>query len=248
MKNIQLIYHQKKSRLVSFIFVLLCAFLFFPQPGQIQGKVKKAGIENKRKIQVRKAFRKYRGRHVIYISKDNFRLNVYNRRLKVILQFTIGYGRNPDQKSKQYEWDNRTPEGFYRIDEILSASAPRRSHSYRQLKRLNELHLKASEGFYKYGQPHVDTGKNAYGPRLFYLDYPNQNDKKWYRKALEAGKLPLIKGKPANIGSGIAIHGNNDPTSVGTLSSSGCIIMHNKDITKLSKYVRKGMPVIIRTY
>lgn len=242
----QKIYQQKRNILLSIFLALLCSLLLFHEPGRANGKVNNYKILKKRKILVRKSFRRYRGRYLIYISKDNFRLYVYNRRLKVILQFPIGYGRNPDMKSKQYEWDNRTPEGVYKIDEKLSAAASRRSRSYRLLKQLNDLHLKASDGFYKYGQPQVDTGKNAYGPRLFYIDYPNKRDEIRYKRAKLAGKIPIVEDKPANIGSGIAIHGNNDPVSVGTLSSSGCIILHNRDILKLSRYVRKGMPVIIQ--
>jgi lipoprotein-anchoring transpeptidase ErfK/SrfK len=42
-----------------------------------------------------------------------------------------------------------------------------------------------------------------------------------------------------------AIHGTNNPKSVGGFVSHGCIRMHNKDITKLYSMVSVGTPVIV---
>ncbi len=42
-----------------------------------------------------------------------------------------------------------------------------------------------------------------------------------------------------------AIHGTNNPKSIGGFVSHGCIRMHNKDITKLFALVSVGTPVII---
>ncbi|MDF2713592.1 MAG: hypothetical protein K0R28_517 [Paenibacillus sp.] len=42
------------------------------------------------------------------------------------------------------------------------------------------------------------------------------------------------------------IHGTNDPSSIGKLSSAGCIRMHNRDVLQLERRVRIGMPVTIR--
>lgn len=41
----------------------------------------------------------------------------------------------------------------------------------------------------------------------------------------------------------IGIHGTNEPESIGTRASLGCIRLHNEDIAKLKKMVRVGTPV-----
>lgn len=199
-----------------------------------------------RERMVREAFRDYEGRYVLYVSKSDFRLSVFNRHLMEVDRFTVGYGDNPDRKTKLHEGDRRTPEGIYRVVEVLSRDAPRRSKSYRKLAALNRANLLARDGFHKYGKPDADTGRNAYGPRLFWLDYPNADDRARYERALGLGMIPLDgTRKTRGIGHGITIHGNNDPPSVGTLSSSGCIIMRNRDILRLGRYVKKGTPVVI---
>lgn len=43
----------------------------------------------------------------------------------------------------------------------------------------------------------------------------------------------------------IGIHGTNDPGSIGTCASSGCIRMRNEDIEELFQYVSVGMKVFI---
>jgi lipoprotein-anchoring transpeptidase ErfK/SrfK len=42
-----------------------------------------------------------------------------------------------------------------------------------------------------------------------------------------------------------AIHGTNNPKSIGGFVSHGCIRMYNKDITKLYAMVGVGTPVIV---
>jgi len=66
---------------------------------------------------------------------------------------------------------------------------------------------------------------------------------------------PVIPGGAPNNPMGIAamtmrsgeyaIHGTNNPKSVGGFVSHGCIRMYNKDITKLYTLVRVGTPVIV---
>jgi murein L,D-transpeptidase YafK len=175
------------------------------------------------------AFKNYTGKYIIHISKKDFRLYVRDRR-RIVEKFMIGYGKNPDRRPKLFEGDMRTPEGMYRITEILSMDAGRNTESYKKLRELNDRYLTAEEGACKFGQPNVDTGKNAYGPRLLWLDYPNREDGANYAKAVEDGIIPMKDGKLPGIGFGITIHGNNDPPSVGELSSLGCIIMYNKDL------------------
>lgn len=43
----------------------------------------------------------------------------------------------------------------------------------------------------------------------------------------------------------IGIHGTNNPASIGTAASKGCIRMHNKDVEELSSLVPIGTPVRI---
>ncbi len=45
----------------------------------------------------------------------------------------------------------------------------------------------------------------------------------------------------------IGIHGTNDPSSIGSSVSHGCIRMHNNDITKLAKLLPLGTPVTIKS-
>jgi len=42
-----------------------------------------------------------------------------------------------------------------------------------------------------------------------------------------------------------AIHGTNNPKSVGGFVSHGCIRMYNKDIARLFAMVRVGTPVVV---
>ena len=43
----------------------------------------------------------------------------------------------------------------------------------------------------------------------------------------------------------IGIHGTDEPESIGTRASEGCIRLNNENLEKLVPYVYKGMPVII---
>ncbi len=194
---------------------------------------------------IRKAFSTFKGGYVIFVSKKNFRLDVYDRRMAVVASYTVGYGSNPDMKTKLYEGDNRTPEGVYAVNEILSMDADPKSPSYRVLRNMNKKYFRAKEGHGRFGEPDVDLGDNAYGPRYYGIDYPNREDRKRYRKALRKGNVPVVKGKRAGIGYGIAIHGNSDEGAIGHLSSSGCVRMYNRDVVELDRYIQLGTPVII---
>ena len=182
---------------------------------------------------------------MIYISKKNYTLEVYDRKASLIACFRIAYGSNPDGKAKLHEGDNRTPEGVYFINEILSMDAGRGSDSRKKLRGMNRIYFRARDGHSKFGRPSVDLGYDAYGPRFFGLSYPNNEDKRRYLKAVREGKIRKMNGKMPGIGFGIAIHGCNDEDSIGHLSSSGCIRMHNRDIVECERYVRRGAPVII---
>ena len=58
------------------------------------------------------------------------------------------------------------------------------------------------------------------------------------RNPMGVAALTLRKGE-------YAIHGTNNPKSVGGFVSHGCIRMYNKDITKLYAMVSVGTPVIV---
>ncbi len=194
---------------------------------------------------IRTAFANYSGKHAIHVSKKNFSLEVYDRNLKAIARYTIAFGSNPDRRAKLFEGDNRTPEGLYFVNEILSMDADKKTGAYGKLKNMNKMYFSAREGHSKFGRPGVDLGDNAYGPRFYGLNYPNDKDKARYRTSLSNGTIPPAKGKMPGIGYGIAIHGNNDEEGVGQLSSSGCIRMYNRDVIEIEQYIQMGTPVII---
>jgi len=194
---------------------------------------------------LKKSFSSYNGKFAFVITKKAFTLEVYDSDLKRAGLYKIGIGDNPDMKPKLHEGDNRTPEGTYEIDEILSIDSEKNTDSYKKLFNMNKYFFKKVNGHHKYGYPELDLGDNAYGPRYFGINYPNDIDKINYTKALERGDIPIIRGKPAGIGYGIAIHGNNDEESIGGLCSNGCIRMYNKDVVELEKYLILKTPVII---
>lgn len=194
---------------------------------------------------IQDAFASYNGRFVLVIVKKDFSLAVYDRELKRVALYRAGFGSNGDMKPKLYEGDDRTPEGVYMINEILSMDAGRETESYRKLMKMNEIYFRASAGYHKYNNTDEDLGDNAYGPRYFGINYPNEADLAKYNKALAAGSIPSVKGKTPGPGYGIAIHGNNDEKSIGGLCSSGCIRMYNRDIVELEKYITISMPVLI---
>ncbi len=84
--------------------------------------------------------------------------------------------------------------------------------------------LKTPEGIYYFRRtlsgnqlPKIDD----YGEKAFTMNFPNPIDKLERRK-----------------GSGIWLHGANDSNKVDTAySSRGCVVMKNKDLNKVSKYV-----------
>jgi murein L,D-transpeptidase YafK len=199
-----------------------------------------------KETRIKRAFNGFTGNYIVYVSKKNFLMEVYNRRLEPVAGYRIALGSNPDCKAKLHEGDNRTPEGFYRINEILSIDADKKSPSYKTLRKMNKKFFRAREGHCRFGMPGVDLGDNAYGPRFYGLDYPNGEDRKRYRKALRSGDIPEDRdGHAPDIGWGIGIHGNNDENSVGNLSSNGCIRMYNRDVVEFEQYIQLGTPVII---
>jgi murein L,D-transpeptidase YafK len=194
---------------------------------------------------IKDIFNEYDGKYIIFISKKDFFLYVYDRDLAISAKFKIGYGLNPEKKPKLFAGDNNTPEGLYKITEILSMDVDKNSESYKKLLKMNSIFFKAKDGHYRYGKKEADLGNNAYGPRFFRIDYPNQNDVQRYNDALKRGMIPTVNGRAMPIGSGLAIHGTCDEESIGRLGSSGCIRMYNRDIAALDRYIKLNLPVII---
>lgn len=69
--------------------------------------------------------------------------------------------------------------------------------------------------------------------------------------AEEKGLAPILPGPENPVGtrwlglgfSGYGIHGTNNPASIGTAASSGCIRMLNEDVEELADLVKIGTPV-----
>ncbi len=51
-----------------------------------------------------------------------------------------------------------------------------------------------------------------------------------------------FNGGPGQLG----IHGTNDPDTLGTAVSAGCIRLHNDDVSRLATYLPLGVPVTVR--
>ncbi len=199
-----------------------------------------------KKSVIERAFRDYNGKYLLYVDKGDFSLEVYDRDLERVARYRVGYGKNPDRKTKLHEGDNRTPEGAYLVNEILSMDADPESPAYRKIAAMNRVYFRARDGHHRHGKPDVDLGDNVYGPRYFGIDYPNDTDRRRYKKLVKEGIIgPGEDGELPGIGYGIAIHGNADEDSIGHPCSSGCVRMYNIDIVELDRYVQIGTPVII---
>lgn len=190
-------------------------------------------------------FANYAGDFCIVMDKKQCRLYVFDREQKLAASYPAGYGMNPDGRHKLYSGDNRTPEGVYYINEILSMDAAQDTNAYKKLKAMNSVFFRKKDGHYKYENADEDLGDNVYGPRFYGIDYPNEYDRKAYQDNVSAGIIPKINGNFPGAGGGIAIHGNNDPASIGHKASSGCIRLYNKDVVAIERYVRMGTPVVI---
>jgi murein L,D-transpeptidase YafK len=193
------------------------------------------------KTYIKKIFQKTNASYLVFVKKRLFKLFIIDKKLKICEIFSVAIGKEKNFKRKIYQDDNATPEGLYYITEILSENSPTNTISYKKLKKMNSIYLKAKDGHYKWNNPNLDLGTNSYGPRFFRINYPNQDDKKLYRELISKR---IIKDS-INIGYGIGIHGTNDPDSIGHLITSGCIRMKNEEIVKLDKYIKIGTPVLI---
>jgi murein L,D-transpeptidase YafK len=94
------------------------------------------------------------------------------------------------------------------------------------------------EGKYKITRK-LDKGQTWFY-RAFYINYPNDEDWKRFRKAKQESKIP----KDASIGGEIEIHGCGTDTDW----TAGCVAMEDKDIDELWDKVKNGTPVTIVGY
>lgn len=183
---------------------------------------------------------------IVYIVKHNFMLYVVDRDLNVRFSTGVAIGKNPDHAAKLHSNDNRTPEGLYKITEALYQDLPHDIWPYEKLQRMNRVYWYAKYGFTKWGHPDQDLGDQAYGYGFFRLNYPNQADKDRYMRALHRDEIPLNKdGSFHGWGSGIGIHGTNDPDSIGHAASTGCIRVENGALKRIREYLSKGRYVYI---
>ena len=92
------------------------------------------------------------------------------------------------------------------------------------------------EGMYKVVKK-LDGGRTKYYKALL-LDYPNDEDRKKFREAIDNGNLP----EDAKIGGLIEIHGNGGR---GIDSTEGCIALTDREIDQIYRNVKIGTPVTI---
>ncbi len=94
------------------------------------------------------------------------------------------------------------------------------------------------------------AGKYAVGAR-------NPKPAWWPPAELQIKEVPIKYGDPRNplgewwialehdLHHGIGIHGTNDPASIGTKSSNGCVRMLNEEVCEIAAIAYKGMAVTI---
>lgn len=218
-------------------------------------------------------FENYPQTHVIIADKKEKMIYAVDSSLNTAAAFRISTGMNPENKA--YAGDNATPEGSYVITEILEEDKPgsllkaeaeaaecdencadaesrlarlKKEHEKNRVKlaAMNKVYFKAKDGHKKWGT-NLDLGRGAYGPVFMRLSYPEKNDIKRHESAKKRGYLPMRNdGSYPGPGSGIAIHGTNDPDSLGQDASSGCVRLLNEEALLLRKYAQKGTKVIIK--
>lgn len=90
----------------------------------------------------------------------------------------------------------------------------------------------------RYRVTEVRSGGATKYYKALMLNYPNEEDRARYAAARREGQVPRGRG----IGSLIEIHGYGGR---GEDWTEGCIALTNKDMDRLFRHVRKGMPVTI---
>ena len=221
----------------------------------------------------KKYFEGYSKDYILIADKKEKMIYAVDSNLNTSAACRISTGINPENKI--YAGDNATPEGAYTITEIYEEAKPeilaeaerevqncgedcgeaqkkllKLKKAYeagrKKLALMNAVFFRAKDGYKKWGTKE-DLGKNAYGPVFMRLSYPEKEDYKRHEAAKKRGYLPLRNdGSYPGPGSGIAIHGTNDPASLGQDASSGCIRLLNEEVTELRRYASPGVKVIIK--
>lgn len=102
----------------------------------------------------------------------------------------------------------------------------------------------------------VATGKKpSYTPEGLFKIHEKVKNRPYYKERIKGGdpRNPLgarwlginvkVNGK---VSYAYAIHGTNNPGSIGKYVSAGCIRMHNKDVIWLYDRVKMSTPVLIQ--
>jgi hypothetical protein len=195
---------------------------------------------------VKQFFGQHSADHLVYVKKSAFGLYVVGRDYAVLYAARCSIGMNPDLKPKLYIADNRTPEGLYKVVEALRQDLPKTSSGYRKLRDMNSVLFRAVNGHSKWADPKKDLGTNVYGFGFFLLNYPNEADRKKYIEAMHNGLIPKDRLKNfLSQGGGIAIHGTNDPESIGHTASNGCVRLLNEDLRAVADWLEPGSCVYI---
>ena len=84
--------------------------------------------------------------------------------------------------------------------------------------------------------------------RFMRIDYPNENDRRYYRKNLEIGKIPKRADGHPGLGGAIGIHGSDNEAfnRVKINWTLGCVSLLNKDVKELYSLVPVGTLVYIK--
>jgi murein L,D-transpeptidase YafK len=183
-----------------------------------------------------------RHKYYIFIEKTKFKLHLLKENHDLIKTYDIAIGAKKNFARKTHAGDKGTPEGLYYITDILGYHFPQDDRRYQGMKNMNQKYFKHEHGYHKWGFPNKDLGKNAYGPRFFRLGYPNSADQARFKKLKKENKI----SKNADIGSGLAIHGTNDPNSIGHCATTGCVRMRNQDLIEITDYIKIGTVVFIK--
>lgn len=173
----------------------------------------------------RKLFVPQKETTLILVDQRQYKLLLYKKG-KLNGRYDISFGQSKGRKRRK--GDNKTPKGMYFV-----------IHHYRG----------------QFGGPY---GK-YYGGHWIKINYPNPYDAKWGKKqnlisAKQESEIyhrwrrrqSTVESTP--LGGGIGFHGwirewtNNGPRHL----SWGCIVMHNRDISRLYDQIPVGAMVVIR--
>lgn len=146
------------------------------------------------------------------------------------------------------EVKHRTTEDIYQSGEAESTKNENEGIKKVELN-IPTLTLKLKQGSTTLKEYTVAVGKTFYQTPIGKYSIKN---KIIYPTWYPAGREPVPPGSQNPLGTrwlgihnGYGIHGNNNPESIGTFISKGCIRLYNKDVEELFDLVEIGTPVEI---